>query len=1021
MEWCMRKRACVLSVGMCMVFVGSSFAGVWGDMDGDTGVELADAIIAMGVVSGAATSGAYGDGEDIDGDGLIGNAEAIFILQLVAGIRPASCTITAAAGDHGTVSPSGEVTVPVGSDRVFSIAADPGYHILDVLVDGVSVGPVTGFTMTGITSGRSISATFAAVPTGLYDDFGPGDLDPVLWHGGEDPPGVTSGALDYAVSSSGSRSVTAGATGYACVEADFKVVSATGNTWLNLSARWFRSASGTRIVRIGIQTDASAADATVRAEVLAADTLTRLWSREVPLTAVGEFVRLKVGYNADVARVEFQQDDTLYASYPVGSVTALTAPEFGTFGIDGGASTGTAQYFIDNVYADTTYAVRNAYTGEVYVDPAASAPHLGSAAHPVRTIQVGLALVRVDTGGGTVHVAPGIYPEHVYVDRTRGWEDLTAVLVKGEAGAVIEGGGTGIGIRVKGIDEVNLDGLTVRNCTTGIDYTDDAAAGDISGCTVTGNAGTGIRLYATGAVVADCIVTGNGGRGIELISGTPAGSMYVYRCTVRGNGGTGVYTELLSGGSLQLYDSLITGNNAAASDSTGGVYIHNRCRVVNNTISDNGNGGGLSINTGAADLVMVFNNIITGHGGVGFEMGAGTLTLDANDVWNNAPDFVNVDDPYATGLTNFSQNPGFAGGGDYHLTPSSPCIGASTSDTTRSSEYDFEGDDRAQGTKVDVGADETPWEPIVCTEIGPVPDTGDEYRYPTLAGEDSDYCINPRSYTKLDADGDELPDTAAAWSMVRDNVTGLIWEVKTDDGGIHDREAVYGWQDALDVFIPQLNTDQFGGRSDWRMPTIYELSTLSHLGSRSPAIDTGYFPHTRATHYWSSTAYPHWTDSYAWAVTSDDGIVYNSYNKASVYGVRAVRGGQPSPVLVDNGDGTVTDTRSGLMWEQAEPGDMTWSGAIDYCETLDLAGHDDWRLPSLNELLSIVDYERTSPAMDTTAFPDAGTNVLWSSSSLDGNPGAGWFVNFSTGRTDYSDNAMGKSTRYHVRAVRSLR
>lgn len=69
-----------------------------------------------------------------------------------------------------------------------------------------------------------------------------------------------------------------------------------------------------------------------------------------------------------------------------------------------------------------------------------------------------------------------------------------------------------------------------------------------------------------------------------------------------------------------------------------------------------------------------------------------------------------------------------------------------------------------------------------------VPDTGQTQSYTATFGEDSDYTCNPHSYTKLDAEGNALPDAAASWSMIKDNVTGLIWENKTDDGSIHDKD-----------------------------------------------------------------------------------------------------------------------------------------------------------------------------------------------------------------------------------------
>ncbi len=49
------------------------------------------------------------------------------------------------------------------------------------------------------------------------------------------------------------------------------------------------------------------------------------------------------------------------------------------------------------------------------------------------------------------------------------------------------------------------------------------------------------------------------------------------------------------------------------------------------------------------------------------------------------------------------------------------------------------------------------------------------------------------SFTKLDANGNTLPTTALSWSCVKDNVTGLIWEVKTDDSGLQDMGNIYSW------------------------------------------------------------------------------------------------------------------------------------------------------------------------------------------------------------------------------------
>ena len=117
-------------------------------------------------------------------------------------------------------------------------------------------------------------------------------------------------------------------------------------------------------------------------------------------------------------------------------------------------------------------------------------------------------------------------------------------------------------------------------------------------------------------------------------------------------------------------------------------------------------------------------------------------------------------------------------------------------------------------------------------------------------GQDANYTINPPSYTKLDATGNDLPDSATSWVMVRDNVTGLIWEVKTDDGSIHDKDQIYNWYDAQNVFIASLKTEHFGGFADWRLPGREEMRSICDYAVDNPSIKTHYFPNTVSSEYW---------------------------------------------------------------------------------------------------------------------------------------------------------------------------
>lgn len=203
----------------------------------------------------------------------------------------------------------------------------------------------------------------------------------------------------------------------------------------------------------------------------------------------------------------------------------------------------------------------------------------------------------------------------------------------------------------------------------------------------------------------------------------------------------------------------------------------------------------------------------------------------------------------------------------------------------------------------------------------PIPDTGQTKCYDNtqeitcpnpgepFSGQDAQYITNPQSYTKLDANGNDLPDETTEWVMVQDNVTGLIWEVKTDDGSIHDKDNTYTWQNAQDVFIADLNTPPgFGGFTDWRLPTIKELSFIVHSDLTGPAIDQSYFPNTVSSWYWSSTTYALNTD-YARYVNFGKGGVSNRGKSGHNY-VRAVRAGQCGSFGDSDGDEICNDEDS---------------------------------------------------------------------------------------------------------------
>jgi len=101
--------------------------------------------------------------------------------------------------------------------------------------------------------------------------------------------------------------------------------------------------------------------------------------------------------------------------------------------------------------------------------------------------------------------------------------------------------------------------------------------------------------------------------------------------------------------------------------------------------------------------------------------------------------------------------------------------------------------------------------------------------------------------------------------------------------------------------------------------------------------------------------------------------------------------------------GVVTDTTTGLMWQQTvDLQSYVWSAAKTYCDDLSLAGHDDWRVPTRIELVSLIDVTQSSPSIDTVAFPNAPSEFFWTSSPMAGDATLAWSVFFGYGGTGQS-------------------
>jgi len=244
--------------------------------------------------------------------------------------------------------------------------------------------------------------------------------------------------------------------------------------------------------------------------------------------------------------------------------------------------------------------------------------------------------------------------------------------------------------------------------------------------------------------------------------------------------------------------------------------------------------------------------------------------------------------------------------------------------------------------------------------------------------------------------------TDNANGAITDNLTGLLWEKAH-----HAKRIGYGEAKSACRALT------LGGRSDWRLPTIKELFSLADFrGSQkrhffiddvfdfaapdASVLQGDRFASTHSTQMmgqtWSSTIY---TGVHYGRPGVEAAFFYNfldghikqapTRGKNSLF-YRCVSGPEwGANDFQNNGDGTVSDRALGLTWQQSDDGQTRdWVNALDYCESLTLAGHNDWRLPNVKELQSIVDYTKNDPALDQRYLKQSDKKAWYWSSTTHG-------------------------------------
>ncbi|MDP9150922.1 MAG: DUF1566 domain-containing protein [Myxococcota bacterium] len=246
---------------------------------------------------------------------------------------------------------------------------------------------------------------------------------------------------------------------------------------------------------------------------------------------------------------------------------------------------------------------------------------------------------------------------------------------------------------------------------------------------------------------------------------------------------------------------------------------------------------------------------------------------------------------------------------------------------------------------------------------------------------------NPQSY-----------DTSSVGTVL-DRVTGLVWQQAVDPG-------TYNWS-ASGAYCQAL---ALGGHHDWRLPSMIELVSIVDLSQAEPAIRGDAFPSTPSSPFWSAQL-DVTNSGLGWYVYFKNGGAYGGNDVVDPQRVRCVRSPAAhtaSSYLV--ADATVYDPNTKLTWQRTvEPSSYAWTDAQSRCATVPPLG--SWRLPSLNELMTLVDLTRFDPAVDATAFPSTPIDFFWSLSVSVAPVGTAWGVNFNRGSAGASLTANASRVR----------
>ncbi len=316
-------------------------------------------------------------------------------------------------------------------------------------------------------------------------------------------------------------------------------------------------------------------------------------------------------------------------------------------------------------------------------------------------------------------------------------------------------------------------------------------------------------------------------------------------------------------------------------------------------------------------------------------------------------------------------------------------------------------------------------------------------------------------------DGELLRGVARSYTdngngTISDNATGLMWQKCTV--GLSDNNCSTGSATTID-FATATSTCaglSLGGFSNWRVPNIRELMSIVDFSVAAPTINGTYFPNTPSNWFRTSTTYIFGRPS-SFEISFEEGII-SWRNFTGLNSVRCVRTdpSPPSPPTTqlgqtgqaacfdydsgkeiscvgtkedaetldgaarsytDNGNSTITDNTTGLMWQKCPGGYVGafcedfdnsysypfWINAPAKCASATTGGHNDWRMPNIIELLSLTDSIQYEGEPDTKYFPNTHNKDFMSNTSYP--LSLNRYLTLSIGFNDTSSKSSGQDLR----------